>query len=174
MPRGGGAFLNELDGNVGATRTEAIVEIKVAGKFRGPDFEPLHFELEKVTAKPLVDSKNRPVWSVIARPINATRQEVVAAAARGDEDQVILLLDTTPGLSLKAVAEALRWVYPGQRRTKQAQGQALPASPPLGRAKQLRSKWAVPKPYRRTRIIAISVRPYGRTRYGAVRGTAGP
>jgi hypothetical protein len=109
-PRGGGAFLNELDGNVGATRTEAVVEVTVAGKFRGPDFEPLHFELEKVTAPQLVDSKGRPVWSVIARPITHTRQEAVTAAVRGDEDQVLLLLDITPGLSLKGIAERLNWL----------------------------------------------------------------
>jgi hypothetical protein len=42
LPRGGGAFLNELDGNLSAwKRDEDIVELH-HGKLRGPGFEPLN------------------------------------------------------------------------------------------------------------------------------------
>jgi len=42
-PRGGGAFLNEVDGNLCGSKSDSIVEIHWQGKFRGPDFEPLAF-----------------------------------------------------------------------------------------------------------------------------------
>jgi hypothetical protein len=44
LPRGGGAFLNEVDGNLSAwKRDEDIVELHHTGKLRGPGFEPISF-----------------------------------------------------------------------------------------------------------------------------------
>ncbi|MGA7994102.1 MAG: AAA family ATPase, partial [Bradyrhizobium sp.] len=48
VPRGGGAFLNEMDGNLGAVRDGATVGVQTVGKFRGPEFTPLHFGLHTV------------------------------------------------------------------------------------------------------------------------------
>src|SRR5262249_53504877 len=43
LPRGGGAFLAEVDGNLTAAKTESNVELHWQGKIRGPDFAPLYF-----------------------------------------------------------------------------------------------------------------------------------
>src|SRR5262249_6667315 len=57
IPRGGGAFLNEVDGNLTARTTDGGVEVHTQGKFRGPDFAPLHFQLRTVTHERLKDLK---------------------------------------------------------------------------------------------------------------------
>jgi hypothetical protein len=73
LPRGGGAFLNELDGNLTAIAADNMVEMHWQGKFRGPDFEPMHFEISSVTAEALKDRKGRPVWTAIAKPVTSVR-----------------------------------------------------------------------------------------------------
>ena len=39
VPRGGGAFLGEVDGNLTSVREDRLVRLHWAGKIRGPDFE---------------------------------------------------------------------------------------------------------------------------------------
>lgn len=49
IPRGGGSYLNETDGNLtGLKKTDTLVEVHWQGKFRGPDFAPLAFSLSTV------------------------------------------------------------------------------------------------------------------------------
>jgi hypothetical protein len=57
LPRGGGAYLNETDGNLTAKNDDSVVEVHWQGKFRGADFAPLSFRLRKVTHERLKDSK---------------------------------------------------------------------------------------------------------------------
>jgi hypothetical protein len=52
VPRGGGAFLNEVDGNIGLARVDGLIAAQAVGKFRGPDFLPLHFRLRKIDEPP--------------------------------------------------------------------------------------------------------------------------
>jgi hypothetical protein len=69
VPRGGGAFLNELDGNLTAWREETLVTLH-HGKLRGAPFEPMPFEWESVTASKLIDSKGRLMPTVLVRPLS--------------------------------------------------------------------------------------------------------
>jgi hypothetical protein len=109
LPRGGGAFLNEVDGNLTCIATDRLVKVHWCGKFRGVDFEPLGFELCNVTADRLRDAKGRHVWTVIAKPIDEARQNMIEATARADQDQVLLVLDQSPGIAVSKIAEALSW-----------------------------------------------------------------
>src|ERR1035437_2271069 len=45
LPRGGGAFIAEMDGNLTCVKTDAVVTVHWQGKFRGPDFAPIPFHL---------------------------------------------------------------------------------------------------------------------------------
>jgi hypothetical protein len=49
IPRGGGPFLAEVDGNLTAKPVTGGVELHWQGKIRGPDFAPTHFQLRTVT-----------------------------------------------------------------------------------------------------------------------------
>lgn len=68
-PRGGGAFIAEMDGNLTLARTGETVRLHWQGKHRGPDFRPISFKLQTVTAPQLVDSKGRSVPTVMAVPL---------------------------------------------------------------------------------------------------------
>jgi hypothetical protein len=79
LPRGGGAFIAEMDGNLVCIKRDAVVELHWQGKFRGLDFEPIAFQLRSVTAERLKDSKGRPIPSVMA--------DVLSEKGRADLEQ---------------------------------------------------------------------------------------
>lgn len=66
QPRGGGAFIAEVDGNLTLTKVGHLAKLHWQGKHRGPDFEPLWFDMKPVTAPRLVDTKGRAVPTVMA------------------------------------------------------------------------------------------------------------
>ena len=43
LPAGGGNFLNQVDGNLTAAKTDNTTEMHWQGKFRGVEFAPMHF-----------------------------------------------------------------------------------------------------------------------------------
>ena len=53
LPRGGGAFLNEMDGNLTCVKRELISEVHWLGKFRGPDFAPFSFLIQARDDRPI-------------------------------------------------------------------------------------------------------------------------
>jgi hypothetical protein len=49
LPAGGGSFLNQVDGNLTAAKTDNTTELHFQGKFRGVDFAPLISRTPKTT-----------------------------------------------------------------------------------------------------------------------------
>jgi hypothetical protein len=109
LPRGGGAFLNEVDGNLTASKRDAIVEVHWQGKFRGPDFSPIGFQLLTTTCETLKDSKGRKIPTVIAKPLTEVVRLDIKSAQRRDEDALLSVLLLAPGGSTRSIAEALGW-----------------------------------------------------------------
>jgi hypothetical protein len=122
LPRGGGAFLNEVDGNLSVSRNATTSIVHWQGKFRGSDFEPMPFDLTSVTAERLKDSKGRPIPTVLARALSDSEQRAKASQARSDEDAVLIaLLESESGLPYAAIAERLHWLTPkGQPQKSKA------------------------------------------------------
>lgn len=73
VPYGGGAVLNEVDGNLTLFKEVAtgIVEMHHQGKFRGTDFEPKRFSLEIVACPSLLDENGRALRLPVMKPIDA-------------------------------------------------------------------------------------------------------
>ncbi|UYQ70662.1 AAA family ATPase [Pelagibacterium flavum] len=113
LPRGGGAFIAEMDGNLVCIKSDSGVRLHWQGKHRGPDFEPVEFELEKVTAPRLKDTRGRDVPTVMAKVLGAAQVRAKAATARKDEDDVLIEIDADGGQSLASMAEALGWTKEG-------------------------------------------------------------
>jgi hypothetical protein len=113
VPRGGGAFVAEVDGNLILWRAagEDVVELDWAGKFRGPPFSPTPFRLHQVETVTARDAKGRPVKTVLAEAVD---QQEVIAAARVEQDELIKLLVTMlrePGARTPAAfAQACGWL----------------------------------------------------------------
>jgi AAA domain len=113
VPRGGGAFLNEIDTNLVCIKepNSPVVLLHWRGKVRGIDFAPIPFELQPGQTERLTDRKGRLIWTVTARPISADEQNSREQQTRIFEDQLLLLMKERPGLSLAEMATALNWTY---------------------------------------------------------------
>jgi hypothetical protein len=109
IPRGGGAFLAETDGNLTCWKTDSAVELHWQGKFRGPDFAPLNFLIETVTHQGLKDSDGRLIPTVIAEHISEQASEEITAAARANENRALQFIDQNPALTQVTLAVAMGW-----------------------------------------------------------------
>jgi AAA domain len=109
VPRGGGAFLNEVDGNLTCKRDDLVVELHWHGKFRGPDFAPLLFQLKIVTHERLKDTDGNLIQTVVAQPLTDEGLKDMTARSRADEDQALLSIDENPALSSRDRAQQIGW-----------------------------------------------------------------
>jgi hypothetical protein len=113
IPRGGGAFIAEIDGNFTALRTDVAVSMHWQGKLRGADFAPMSFHLRTITLDKLRDSKGRVIPTVVAEHISDAAEEAIEKAARSDEAAVLkALAESKTPLSFAEVAKAVNWYTP--------------------------------------------------------------
>jgi hypothetical protein len=90
VPYGGGAILNEVDGNLTLSKTAGgAIKMHWQGKLRGVEFDPLFFRIDPVSAPHVVDAKGREIQLPVMRPaseIDAERRE----EAEVDSDRALL------------------------------------------------------------------------------------
>jgi hypothetical protein len=109
VPRGGGSFLNESDGNLTARNDNMTVELHWQGKFRGPDFAPMNFMLKSVTHERLKDTKGRLIPTVVASHLSDIAHQELAGIARLDEDLMLQALSKNATASFADLAKDLNW-----------------------------------------------------------------
>ena len=111
LPRGGGAFLAEVDGNLAGIYDAGtkVIEVTTHGKFRGPEFKPFAFKLVSGKSDKLVDTKGRHVWTITAQPISDDEQEEITKAGDHNQDELLRAMFDHPGLSIRELAEKLHW-----------------------------------------------------------------
>jgi hypothetical protein len=111
LPRGGGAFLAEVDGNLVCIKEKGsmVAEISTHGKFRGPEFAPFSFKLVSATSDKLKDTKGRSIWTVYAAPISNEEQENIERQGRSQQNDLLSAMLNDPGRSLIELAEYLLW-----------------------------------------------------------------
>jgi hypothetical protein len=109
LPRGGGAFLNELDGNLVCIKNNMTVTVHWHGKFRGPEFAPLYFSLQPGTTEKLKDSKGRPIFTIIAAPLTDNEASETNEISRRNQNLLLAVLQENNKLSLAQIAEKLGW-----------------------------------------------------------------
>jgi AAA domain len=110
LPRGGGAFLAEVDGNLTAVKNAMTVKVHWQGKFRGPEFEPINFLLKGVTTDRLRDSKDRPIWTVVAKYLSNEAEEQMATSARRDANALLANLIDFGHASIAVLAKRMGWL----------------------------------------------------------------
>jgi hypothetical protein len=110
LPRGGGAFLNEVDGNLTCWNDDGVVTLHWLGKFRGPDFAPITFKLETVTSEKIRDSKGRKMPTVLATALSKEDERAAEARTVADEDALLLALADNPRAAFAGLAVALGWI----------------------------------------------------------------
>lgn len=99
-PKGGSSLVNEVDGNLTLWNDEGILTLHWQVKFRGAEFEPLRFELERYTSEALKDKKGRLIPTVLAKPLFETRAKDLAAATLRDEDRLLFNIRDLPAQSV--------------------------------------------------------------------------
>lgn len=108
LPRGGGAFLAEMDGNLTVWKHEEMIELH-HGKMRGPGFEPMNFKLETIRTPSLTDALGRELPTVQAVTITRSEEDSQTAKVVEDEDKVMGALLADPEASFADIAEACGW-----------------------------------------------------------------
>jgi hypothetical protein len=76
-------------GNTPTARDDKIATLHWAGKIRGPEFEPIQFQLETVKVDRIRDHKGRLMPSVVATHITDATSEALEAHSRLDEDMIL-------------------------------------------------------------------------------------
>lgn len=110
LPRGGGAFLNEVDGNLSlAKKGDASSELYWQGKFRGPEFKPITFDLVTIHVPTLVDTQDREIPTVMAVPVDEAEMSDRATGASRDDRMMLLAIRANGNRSLRDLGEDLGW-----------------------------------------------------------------
>ena len=111
LPRGGGAFLNELDGNLAlwSDVQGEVTSLHWQGKIRGPDFSPVGFRLRSVRTG-FFDKKNRHVMTIVAEPMSDEAAADLAKNTTAREDTVLAALRDHPEWSLGQIATDRGWL----------------------------------------------------------------
>ena len=94
IPRGGGAFLAEVDGNLASARSNAVINVHWQGKFRGSDFEPLLFETRMVNPALLTTAKGKSIGTVYAAQLSDGDASERAGASRKREDDLLIFMNS--------------------------------------------------------------------------------
>lgn len=109
-PKGGSSLVNEVDGNLTLWNDEGVLTLHWQVKIRGPDFQPIKFELETYESDSLRDHKGRYIPTVLAKPLLEVRAREIVKETLSREDRVLLSIEANPGLSLaeRALATDVR------------------------------------------------------------------
>ena len=100
IPMGGSAFLNEVDGNLTLwANTERQTSLHWGGKFRGPEFNPMAFELVEEKSERVKDAEGRLMPSVVAKIMSDEALEASEAEAQSDEDRLLMAIHGAPRTS---------------------------------------------------------------------------
>jgi hypothetical protein len=109
VPAGGGNFLNQVDGNLTAAKTENSTTLHWQGKFRGVDFALMHFLIKTVTHERLTDSKGRLIPTVLCEWIDSTAQEKIERGKMLDQVNVLRAIVEAPHITQPQLAEKFGW-----------------------------------------------------------------
>jgi hypothetical protein len=143
QPRGGGAFIAEVDGNLTASKDGSVVEMHWQGKFRGPDFAPINFLLRTVTHERLKDSKSRLIPTVVAAHLSEAGHAELATVARTNENRMLEALRDNEDASLADLARELGWMFRSGQPNKMLVKRTLEKLRTAKLATQDRGRWAL-------------------------------
>lgn len=148
LPRGGGAYLAEMDGNLTLWRlADDVVELHHT-KIRGPGFQAISFKLETISSTKLMDKSGRPFSTVRAVVITQHEEQQRLDKDEEDEDRVLAAMLAKPaeiGGSFAQWAQDLGWLTPQsepyKKKVERIVGKLATAKPKL--TFKERNKWTL-------------------------------
>lgn len=106
VPRGGSAFLNEVDANLIVWSDGDTSELHWMVKKRGPDFDPIWFEYRPIE----VDAWGEKSPVMVAVPIGEGKEREIRKRRREDENKVLYELLHHPSATFSEWAQACRFL----------------------------------------------------------------
>jgi hypothetical protein len=120
QPRGGGAYVAEIDGNLTMTLSGMVASLHWQAKIRGPDFTPINFQLHAVTHEELKTTKGKLISTVFAKPLSDGAQEEMQEAEQSEEDLLMRELDGEErGITQAELTRRLRWTTKAGKPNRQ-------------------------------------------------------
>ena len=110
LPRGGGAFMAEVDGNLTSWKHDDVLIELHHNKMRGPGFEPISFKLETIRTSKLIDARGRQLPTVRAVTVTQSEEDTQQKRTEDDEDRVLADILAHPDASFSEIAERAGWV----------------------------------------------------------------
>lgn len=107
VPRGGGGFLNELDGNFTLWRRDDSVTFHWQGKHRGPGFEPIDLKLDLREHPDIADAKGRIIPMPVIRPMLLVERIEAAKAAEATDIRALKVIRDRPKITVRELAEEI-------------------------------------------------------------------
>jgi AAA domain len=107
LPMGGSAFVNEVDGNLTlwAEGSDKTTVLHWQGKFRGPEFEPVSFNLETISSERVKDAEGRLMPTVMAVHLPENVVERLEAVGEEEENTILRLLHADKNVSFSGLAK---------------------------------------------------------------------
>jgi AAA domain len=121
LPYGGGAMLNEVDGNLTLCPTgSGLTSLHWQGKLRGIDFTPALFRFEILDCPDVIDIKGQRVALPVLRPTTEEEGENRERAAVNRDVAVLMAMAKEPRGSLRDWAESASLNRPAVQRSLNA------------------------------------------------------
>ena len=110
-PGGGGAFLNEVDGNLTLwNSTGEMATMHWLGKFRGPEFEPINWAIRSATSVTVVDSEGALIPNAVAEPVSETQVHSGESEQHRQENVLLAVIGMNKGASIADFARKANFV----------------------------------------------------------------
>jgi hypothetical protein len=105
IPSGGGTILNEVDGNLTLARhASGLIELSWQGKFRGLNFEPQFYLIERVCSPDIVDIAGRQIAIPLMLPASVEEADARKCAMVNKDTLLLRALADNPSGSLSTWA----------------------------------------------------------------------
>ena len=145
LPRGGGAFLAEIDVNLvlWAEGDREVTTLHWQGKIRGADFQPVIFGLNPVVLNDKKDVKGRSLPSVVATLRTTEQAEQSMKVTISDENAVLEWLRRSPGVSIKEIAVNCGWLNDAGTPNRARVQRRLKTLADMRLVKSWRGKWVI-------------------------------
>lgn len=107
LPRGGGAFLAEVDGNMTVWRAPTgMVTLHWTGKLRGQPFDPIYFQLAPWKLRAARYPNGKPVAAVVACFMPEDEAERIEARESDDARRLLCAMVDNPNASFAELAQS--------------------------------------------------------------------
>ena len=110
LPRGGGAFVNEMDGNLACIKKDDLTVISQHGKYRDVYFHPITFLRSVKQSEGLKTASGEMVWSVVCHVATPQEEAKHEFEMETQDRQVLEILADHPAMTQREIAAGLLWL----------------------------------------------------------------